>query len=191
MSSKRAFYTVYKTTSAPLRRFISRRMGNDQQVVDDIFQETMLAAYKGWHTFEHKSKYLTWLCRISLNKMADYYRRNIHEGSRIVVPLIDDLDSLLVRQLTPEEEAVTAEIHLQIRMCLSLLPEDYRRILELRYFRHYSYKKMATILGGTERSVEGKLYRAKKALREVWSDQNQERAMVFIQNNEIRSPNYF
>ncbi|MCA9390345.1 sigma-70 family RNA polymerase sigma factor [candidate division WWE3 bacterium] len=182
MHPQKTFRQVYIITSLPLRKFISKKLGRDQQLVDDIFQETMLAAYKGWDGFEHKSKYLTWMCRIALNKIADYYRRNIHNGSRIVVPIIDDLDSLLVTQLTPEEEMYTLEIRNRVLACMELLPDEYKNVLKLRYFKHYSYQKIASIIGGSERSIEGKIYRAKKSLKDILSTYREKQVFATVES---------
>ncbi|MCA9397969.1 RNA polymerase sigma factor, partial [candidate division WWE3 bacterium] len=124
MSRKQTFEQVYNNCSLPLRKFISRKIGYDQTIVDDVFQETFLAAYKSWDTFENKSKYLTWLCRISLNKIADYYRKNIHENSRLVVPLANVFDLFFSHDLTPEEQTVLDELKGQLRTCLNLMPPE-------------------------------------------------------------------
>lgn len=180
MNTRNTFEKVYEVTSQPLIKFISKKLRKDQHVVDDIFQETMLAAYKGWNTFQHKSKYLTWLCRIALNKIADYYRRNIHEGSRIVIPLLEDVDALLDSKLTPEEYTALQELRSQVKECLALLPSEYRRLIELRYFKHYSYQKIAEIIGTTERGIEGKLYRAKRVLKEILTEKGIELSRLGI-----------
>lgn len=165
MSKKKAFLHVYKRTSEPLRRFISKRVGQDQQIVDDIFQETMLAAYKGWDGFESKSKYLTWLCSISVHKIADYYRRNVNEQSRRIVPFLLDITELIpTKDLNPEEQMMLQSLAKHIRRCVALLPEDSRKIIELRYYKNASYRSIAEAVGISERAVEGKLYRAKKDL---------------------------
>ncbi len=159
-------------SSGPLRLFITKRLRKDPQLVEDIFQETMLAAYRGWHTFEHKSKYLTWLSRIALNKIADYYRKNIHYDSRRLVPFLDDINACLSIELTPEEEAAIVELRKHTYECLALLPDEYKHILELRYVKEYSYRRMAEVLNTSERSIEGKIYRAKKALRTIIEHKN-------------------
>lgn len=167
MNRHKIFKKIYQITSQPLIRFISKRLHHDQQLVDEIFQETMLSAFKGLEKFENKSKYLTWLCRIAMNKIADYYRQNVNENSGLVAPLIDNLDGLFANDLLPEEAAILIDLRKNIRRCINLLPHEYRMLINLRYFKELSYKEIGKLLGFRARSVEAKLYRARSKLKEL------------------------
>ncbi|MEK7536680.1 MAG: sigma factor, partial [Patescibacteria group bacterium] len=56
-----------------------------------IVTETFTAAWKSYKTFKHKSSFFTWLCRISLNKIADYYKDQINRRSHIIVHTLKQL----------------------------------------------------------------------------------------------------
>lgn len=162
------FDSLYKRFSTPLFRFIAKRLGKDETAVEEVFEETVVAAWRGFKTFKHKSSYFTWLCRISLNKISDYYRDQINERSRIIVPLIDSLTYIDKVNLSPEESLALKELRDSVNACLNLLPYEKRQLLWFRYWKDYSYEQIGKILGISERAVEGRLYRAKEEFEKVW-----------------------
>src|SRR3990167_8673681 len=53
------FQVIYKKLALPLTKFIVKRVGGDQDAVEEVFSRTLEAAWKGWNSFEHKSTYFT------------------------------------------------------------------------------------------------------------------------------------
>ena len=163
------FEELYKLSISPLTRFVFKKIGSNPEVADDIIAQTIAAAWKGYKSFENKSSFITWLCRIALNKIADYYHDQIHEGSRIVVPLLDGITQMDKESLSPEESLALKELRMSVNKCLNLLPYEKRRLLWFRYWKDMSYAQIAKILGLSERAVEGKIYRAKHDFAKVWA----------------------
>lgn len=172
MTDSLRFNELYKSLSLPLFKFIAKHLRKDQLAVEEVFEETVVAGWKGYKTFKHKSSYFTWLCRIALNKIADYYHDQIHENSRIIVPLIDSLTDIDTKNLSPEESLVLKDLRISVNNCLNLLPYEKRRLLWFRYWKDYSYDQIAKILGLSERAVEGRIYRAKEAFSSIWQEQS-------------------
>ena len=165
----RWFKGLYKEFSTPLFRFIAKRMGASQSQVEEVFEETVVAAWKGYKTFEHKSSYFTWLCRIALNKIADYYRDQINHRSHIVVPTLKAVSLIEADDISPEEQMVLNQLREKVNNCLNLLPPQTRRLLWFRYWKDLSYSQIAKILDISERAVEGKLYRARRSFAKVYT----------------------
>lgn len=170
MTSSPWFDETYKSLSQPLFKFIAKHLRKDQTAVEEVFEETIVAGWKGYKTFEHKSTYFTWLCRIALNKIADYYHDQVNENSGIIVPLIDSLTYIDRDNLSPEENLALKELRASVNNCLNLLPYEKRQLLWFRYWKDYSYEKIGKMLGISERAVEGRIYRAKEEFSEVWSE---------------------
>lgn len=160
-----SFESIYHQLALPLTKFIVKRLGGNTEAVDEVFSDTITAAWKGWHTFNHKSSYFTWLCRIALNKIADYYRDQINRESMILTPALKGLAEADPRDLSPEEKLALEDLCASVRNCINLLPPHSRKLLYMRYWQHLSIKDIAVILGISERATEGKLYRAKHSLR--------------------------
>ena len=163
------FEKVYRKLALPLTKFIIKAVGGKEEVVDEVLSETFIAAWKGWKTFKHKSSYFTWLCKIALNKIADYYRDQVNRNSGIIVPLFGNLDIPDSKTLSPEEKLALKELRESVNNCLNLLPYEKRRLLWFRYWKDLSYQEIARIMNISERAVEGKLYRAKHAFARVWN----------------------
>lgn len=161
------FVQLYQKFALPLMKFLAKRTGGNQEVAKEVFSRTVLSAWKGFHTFENKSSYFTWLCRIALNKLADYYRDQIHERSKLITPTLKDLANIKDKNLTPEEKLVLDELRACVHECLDLLPEEKRKLLYLRFWQEKTVKNIAQALGISERAAEGKIYRAKFAFRQA------------------------
>jgi RNA polymerase sigma-70 factor, ECF subfamily len=164
------FEHFYKAFAFPLYKFLIRKTGGDVELVEEVSSRTFEAALKGWDKFENKSTYFTWVCKIALNKLADYYRDRIHEDSQLIAPFLEDIGRVEDKALTPEERLALKELRLSVRECLNLLPEDTKRIIYLRYWEDLTLKKIAEITGQSERAVEGKLYRGRAELRLLIAD---------------------
>jgi RNA polymerase sigma factor (sigma-70 family) len=164
------FEKLYKKFSPILFKFIAKRLGKSMDVVEEIFQETIVAAWRGYKAFKHKSSFFTWMCRIALNKIADYYHDQVNSNSRIVVPLLDSLNLIDTKNLSPEEQIALKELRSSVNSCLNLLPTKIRQLLWFRYWKDMSYKQIGRILGLSERAVEGKIYRAKEKFAKVWEE---------------------
>lgn len=171
------FGSLYKQFVSPLTRFVFKRIGSDPEMADQIVTETFTAAWKGYKTFEHKSSFFTWLCRIALNKIADYYKDQINRRSHLVVPTlkqwarIEQLDSIAGSHpvMLPEEQIILNEMRAKVNEVLDLLPPEKRKLLQYRYWHDMSYKEISIILHISPRAVEGKIYRAKKSFAKLFS----------------------
>lgn len=161
------FAKLYKKFALPLMKFLVKKMGGNWQDAEEVFSQTVLAAYQGFHTFEKKSKFFTWLCKIALNKAADYYRDQINDRSRFIAPTLDNLANVRDNTLSIEEKLILQELRSCIKQCLLLLPEKKRRLLYFRYWSELTIAEIAKIFGISERAVEGQIYRAKLALRQI------------------------
>ena len=157
--------------------FIIKKLGGDAEAAKEVFSETILAAFKGLHTFEHKSSFFTWVCRIALNKIADYYRTQVNYRSRFINPGLELMANIGDNKLSPEETLVLKELTDSVKECLNLLPEEKRQLLYLRFWKDQTIKAIANSLGTSERAVEGRIYRAKLELKQIVLQKHPELAL--------------
>jgi RNA polymerase sigma factor (sigma-70 family) len=159
------FEELYPRLSDSVTRFIAKRSGATPEIVEEIASQTMVSAWKGWHTFKHKSSYLTWVCRIALNKLADYYRSQFNRQSTFIAPFIE---SLIEPELPNFEEKIALdELKVSVSRWLTLLSPENRRLLQLKYWEEATNAQIAQVLGVSTKAVENKLYRARKSLASV------------------------
>ncbi len=106
----RSFVIAYRAFALPLTKFIVKRLGGNQEAAEEVFARTVGAAWEGWNTFKHKSKFFTWICRIALNKIADYYREEINHKSKFVAPLLEEIAEASITKLSPSERLTLDEL---------------------------------------------------------------------------------
>ena len=160
---------LYHELGRKILNVLLKRNGGDLQAAEQVLQDTFLAAYKSFHTFHKKSTYFTWLTKIALNKLADYYRHQVHYKSKVFVPSIEQFNLLVDPGISPEEMLTLEELKFQVNKCLNLLPGEYRRLLHFKYYQELSTREICFKLNLPPRSLEGKLYRAKKALSKIYA----------------------
>jgi len=129
----------------------ARRLPVD--VVDDVVQETALAAWQMRETRE-RAGVRTWLGGVLRHKVADFYRR---DPGWLWEMLVDDWHSA-----TDNEDA-----HM-LRMLLCRIPRDYSRVLWLRFYAGLTLEEVGTAMGISTDAARGRYRRAMSALREEY-----------------------
>ena len=169
MENSSVFQHLYHRFSKPILTVILKRTGGDLEIAQAVVQDTFIAAYNSFHTFKHKSSYFTWLCKISLNKLTDYYRQQVHYRSKIIVPTLDQINSFVDPNLSPEEKLSLDELRQSVNASLDLLPHNYRQLLHLKYYQHLSTADICVKLQITPRQLEGRLYRARTKMAQIFA----------------------
>ena len=143
-------------------------VGNAQDA-EDVLQETFLGAFRQIAAFEERSTVKTWLSRILVKQAARCHRSR---GSRKTVSL-DDLSEPGSATAGKREAASSAgdyHVRLDVLETLASLSPEHREVIVLRELQGMSYEEMADILcipGGT---VESRLFRARRELRDRLKD---------------------
>lgn len=78
-------------------------------------------------------------------------------------------DAIARRELAPAEpepEASEDEAAARLRGLIDALPQKWKTVLHLRYVEDSGLAEIAGLLGLSERAVEGRLHRARRALKE-------------------------
>jgi RNA polymerase sigma-70 factor (ECF subfamily) len=140
-------------------RFVRR-----EKDAEDIAQEAFLRAYRGLDGFRKDAKFSTWLYRITWNLCADWLRRNRKPGRKPVS--ISDTADLADGRVDLEQGLLAKEEKEKVRAALDGLDEKYRTVIVLLYYQKMSYDQIAAVLEVPVKTVETRLYRARRLLRE-------------------------
>lgn len=68
---------------------------------------------------------------------------------------------------TPEEHFVLSEEKRELQSLVDFLPDKYRDVVVLYHYKRLSYREISEILGIEVKSVETRMSRAKKMLRDL------------------------
>ncbi len=147
-------------------------MVQDSSKAQDLFQETIIRFWKGLPSFQGTSKLSTWLYRIAYRVCLDGIessKRSLEDASldeRYEDVGFEPEDSLASGQRI--ENKVAARDALE--RGLNSLPEEWRGMLVLHYWRGLSMGEIADITERPVNTVKVYLHRARLALRKVLSD---------------------
>jgi RNA polymerase sigma-70 factor, ECF subfamily len=143
---------------------MAQRFVRGERDAEDIAQEAFLRAYRGLEGFKGDAKFSTWLYRITWNLCADWLRRNRTTGRRTLA--IDDAADLADGRVDLEQGVLVEEEKRKVREALDGLDDKYRGVLILLYYQKLSYDQIAAVLDVPMKTVETRLYRARKLLKE-------------------------
>ncbi|WP_170142574.1 RNA polymerase sigma factor [Thermosporothrix hazakensis] len=174
-----AFEALVVLYEPRIRRMIYG-MTRDEQLTQDICQETFLSAYRALPRMNgHDLRFAPWLYRIALNQLRSEWRKRKHVT---IVPFgssaVGDNDTSFEEQVedgalldNPFEEGV-AERDL-VKRVLSRLPQNSVMCLLLDA-EGFSYNEIAEIMQDTLSAVRSRLSRARQAFQRIYSGLDQE-----------------
>lgn len=141
----------------------------DPQHAENIAQETFLQLYRSLMKYEYKG-FKTWLGKIALNKAIDYQRKLSTVRARETCLLYDLESEELAEQKDMSEELEKKETRVKIIKICNELPETYKNTVKKYYIQEKCYAEIAFEEGVSVKTVESRLYRAKKILKERWEE---------------------
>ena len=148
--------------------FVRRRLLPRAELVEDLMQEILLAAWQALPNFRGEANLRSWVMGIARHKLEDYYRKAIRE---LEIP--EDDDEPLPEQVSPpifEQQFDWAAQLKRVQRTLQMLPESYAQALIWQYRDERSVKEMAQLGGKTEKAIERLLARARDSFRKRWND---------------------
>lgn len=137
-----------------------QRLVKDVDVANDIFQEAFVKAImnikQGRYTGD--GKFQAWLTRIAHNLIIDLFRQEKN------VPTVstdnEDVNVLNRRDLsegTIEDAIIDDQIMADVQLLVATLPEDQRRVVEMRYYQNMSFKEIAERSGVSINTALGRM----------------------------------
>jgi RNA polymerase sigma-70 factor (ECF subfamily) len=154
-----------------LRQFLNR-----QDLVEDVFQETLLQLFTSRESFDDSRPLRPWLFTIAANKARDALRKWQRTAAIPIGTLgepedssFDDMLNTISADTTmPYEELEKNETALQVERIIANMPDNLREILILAYFNKFSYKQMAQILSIPIGTVKSRLHTAVAHFAKEW-----------------------
>src|SRR4051812_11037071 len=139
-------------------------LGGGDADVNDVVQETFLAAFDGGlKAFKGNASLATWFGGVLVNRVRKLrrYRHSRPAGT---------LDGTR-RQPAAEDQACPSPgtqggQGIDVATMLDSRPPEYREVIVLREWQQMSYAEMASVLGVPERTAETRLTRARRMLRQ-------------------------
>ncbi|WP_342744315.1 sigma-70 family RNA polymerase sigma factor [Bacillus alkalicellulosilyticus] len=143
---------IYQTAFSVLRN------GKD---AEDATQEIFVKIYYALPQYSGKG-FKTWATRIAINYSIDVKRKK--------VPVVTEVVDTEVSPINLEEEYVTKEKQQLVQRRLQDVPQNYRDVIVAFYIKEKTYEQIAREQQLEVKTVETKLYRARKWLKAHWKE---------------------
>ena len=155
----------YLDAAYNLARWLSRSPAD----ADDIVQEAILRAYRGFEGFRGEDA-KPWLLAIVRNC---FFTAAGQARQRRSVPLPEESvandDAAFVDESPdPELAVLRADQRRRLDQVVATLPQEFREVLILREMEDLSYREIAQVTGTPIGTVMSRLARARAMLKETW-----------------------
>lgn len=154
--------SLARAHSARLRSFIRKHL-HDQESVDDIFQQTYLAAIENQSRFQGSAKPQTWLFGIAYNLVRENNRRRYSRATS--VPIEDYQSSIPDPYPCPETRMQHQRKISSLLAIFERLPHHMKQVIELSSVHDKNYDGCASALNVPVGTIRSRLSRARSLLR--------------------------
>ena len=148
--------TLYRENVKIVSHFLYS-LCKDEELTEDLTQETFLKAYESLERYDGSCKISTWLCQIAKHLLYRHWRK---QGR--VFPMEPEEG-----QLAKENTEQTVLTRIELIDCLKelhQLPEQMKEVMYLRVMSDLSYREIGEIMGKSENWARVTFYRAKESL---------------------------
>ena len=165
------FYNKY---FPKLYRYIYYRVSRDHQHTEEVVNDTFIEAIDKAAKYDaSRGSIESWLITISRNRIrssnatvgkAKEYEQSWSMLDGELETIFADLDSGKL----PENVLENKELADIVGATMGSLPDNYSKVLELKYMSNMPVREIAKVLSKTEKSVESQLTRARTAFKETF-----------------------
>jgi RNA polymerase sigma-70 factor (ECF subfamily) len=151
----------------PVTSFIYRMIG-DAGTAQDTAQEVFVRVFQSLHAGRFRATsvpFSTWLFQVARHAAIDVLRKRRRRPLEVFSALADGGETLPATGRTADTITADRDTGEQIAAAVARLPEDQRTAFLLAEFEGFSIAEIAAVMNTSGKSVEARLYRARKWLR--------------------------
>ena len=140
---------------------------HDEDLAEELTQETFYQALKNIDRFDESCKISTWLCAIAKNQLLAYRRKHPE------MKTLEELEQEEFSVESAEQNAMDALARVDLMKQLHSCPEPYREVMYQRIFGNLSFKEIGEIMGKSENWARVTFYRGKEKLKKGMVEQDE------------------
>ncbi len=157
-----AWRALYERSFDVVYAFVYHRVGRQPHRADEVVQEAWLVAVRRIASFDPaRGSFESWLKGIAENVLKNHRRRWARDARS------SPLEASGPKDTTPNDER-TLEIRELVALVLTALPGRYQDVLRAKYEEQLSVAEIAARSGGTPKSIESLLSRARESFRNAY-----------------------
>lgn len=144
----------------------SLQLTRNRADADDLYQETLIKAYRAFDRLDGDANHRAWLFRIATNTFLSSRRRVKRED-----PLDDTLESVLPADPVDHVAELEArDLLMEVQRFVESLPDKQRIALILRKYHEMGYSDIAANLKCSEAAARANVHEALRKLRDCFGD---------------------
>jgi RNA polymerase sigma factor (sigma-70 family) len=165
----RKLAVLFERHHRTLFQFFCRCNGGNRELSEDLVQEVYFRILRYRQTYDAKQPFTAWMYQIARNAKIDQLQKRRPEVSHEN----EDFPSSSIR--IDEKLSKAQELQL-LRRALDLLPEEKREVLVMSRYQELKYEEIARILGIEVGAVKVRVFRAVRALGEIYTQLSEMKA---------------
>jgi RNA polymerase sigma-70 factor (ECF subfamily) len=138
-----------------------------QEDAKDITQNVFFNAFSNLKKFRKESSFQTWIYRITINQVKNYWRNNKHKfviAESELKPLTENIWNRTEEIFDAKEEFNLEESKQTVDELISFLPLEQKQLFILFYIEGHSCREIAEIFKTSASNVKIQLYRGRQFL---------------------------
>ena len=137
----------------------------DYEQAADVVRESFLKMHGAIHDLREAAKFKPWLHGVVRSCALDALRRRKRAPGSLSA--VDGAESILPAPAAdPAAGLARRELEGGVLAAIRELPEQYREVVLMKYVSDRSYKEISEALGLSVETIESRLFRARKLLKE-------------------------
>jgi len=155
-----AFDELYRIYYPKINNFVFHRTYDEDvrnEIVSNVFYKAMKNLYRFKFLDSHRSSFSSWLYRIAVSEINQYYRDRKRDFKLVMKKKND----------RPDDPTVYPYEFKYVKQCLSYLTPFEQNLVALKYFEKKSYRELSEIFGKKENALKVKMHRSMKKLKNI------------------------
>ncbi len=157
-----AFREIVKHYAPSVRALLGSHL-IDLDVIDDLAQETFLAAYENLANYNQTGDLGSWIRGIARNKMNMYFR-HVYKHAKAIECIRAEVSQEFQDEVESDEMDMDQSLN-NLKSCFDRLPDKLRDVIHKRYHERESVRMLAKKSHRSIKAVSSLLFRGRKKLR--------------------------
>lgn len=172
---QQAYTEIMNRYRDPVYYMLLKMVRTDEDA-EDLTIEAFSKAFNKIDTYTPDFAFSTWIFKIASNNAIDFLRKKRAKTVSLDSGYTSDEGDnyyfeIASKGLNPEENTIKSQKHKILHEFVNKLKPRYRKLIELRFFKEYSYEELSEELDLPMGTIKAQLHRAKHLLNEVMQSQ--------------------
>ena len=175
-----AFAILMRRYESRLYRYINRFVKNDD-LAQDLTQETFLRAYRSRRNYVPKAKFAAWIYRIATNLCHDEFRKrrvsptvSLSTSFTFQITEKGDEETCALYEMLPDDSISPPDVEIEkeeqrrrLRSAIESLSEKHRTVILMHIYKGMEYADIADQLGCSIGTIKSRMHYAIKVLKKM------------------------